>query len=192
MAETTISAFNRALKLLLRQASELTGGDERIIALRRAYIAAKIEDEAAPMRSFWAAAQDARPLVIERDRKSLCERFASQNLDVALTIDEAALEPLWTLLDTMYDLAERVCAPPANVLCTLDTFETPTDAPTDKLDEVLKATSKVLPNVFKELGMDVGQAEIDEATQKLTSGPLSAMLKGLMNNERASDANLLS
>jgi hypothetical protein len=191
MSETTTSAFNRALKLLLRQASELTDGDENIIALRRAYIAAKIEDETAPMRAFWAAAQDARSLVVQRDRKALCERFASLKLDVAMTVDEAALTPLWALLDTMYDLAERVFAPPADVLSTLDTLETRGPDPSDRLDEVLKATTKVLPNVFKELGMDVGQAEIEEATQKLTAGPLSAMLKGLMNNADARDANLM-
>lgn len=190
MSETTTSAFNRALKLLLRKASELTDSDENIIALRRAYIAAKIEDETAPMRAFWAAAQDARSLVVQRDRKALCERFASLKLDVAMTVDEAALSPLWALLETMYDLAERVFAPPADVLSTLDTLETRGTAP-DRLDEVLKATTKVLPNVFRELGMDVGQAEIDAATQKLTSGPLSAMLQGLMSNADARDADLM-
>ena len=183
MAQDTASVFNRALKILLRKASELTGDDQHIIALRRSYIAEKIKNEAGPMIAFWESVGPVRDLVANRDREALHKRFEALHLDALRELSEDTVLPLWQLMDTMIELAERALSPPANAIRALDALEAPSAGDDAKLQEVLAATTKVLPNVFRELGMDVGSAEIQEATKKLTSGPLGGMLRNMMSSQ---------
>ena len=196
-----MSQFNRTLKDLLRFLAECVGDDDaEVRRLKKLYMKHKRADAESPARLMRPILTEHAQAISGRDEGYFREREGLVNLELWDRLTESQKGTVWTFAGSLHVLANTTEVFDDKTVksihgvaerCAAELGDTKGKSKTELMDNMMSVTARAMPDLMRSMGVNVSQAEIEEAQRRMMSGdgPLGN-LGSLIGNmvEQAQDA----
>lgn len=195
--QSSVSAFNRTLKLCLRYLSNQWPQSSEVRALRHAYQKLKTEDNRGPLSEFARVAAEHIEQINTRNGEYFLkleeEGKLPTHIKPSIILDEKTPEEVrakvWDFVTTLTMLSQTLGKLPESVLSNIEQLAQECASEigdlnqTEALQKMMQKTTKVLPQLLKEMGVSADSGDIHNATRSMQQGPLAGMLQSLLSEE---------
>jgi len=192
----SISAFNRTLKMCLRTLNDVFPKNPHVKELRKAYTRLKSNESEGPLQAFIAEASKHAEAIRSRDLDYFLQKETDlelpENIKPSLVSRETpdVQNKVWDFVNTLLMLSQTINAMPPGVLNNIESMaqecaaelEASKGNNVEMMSKMMSMTSRMMPRIFKDMGVDVDPKELEKVAQKLQGGQLGGMLSNLFED----------
>lgn len=190
----TVSIFNKTVKALLVDLKEWAPADAAVKWLRKTYMEKKTTDPKGPMDVFvdFVKTPEHREAILNRDDAALRDsthRRVQALRDTMGKLEGENKDKVWEYLNTLVMLTDTMGTLSNESIATIETIakECASDmkGTQEKVDigAMIAKTTQMMPQVFKQLGMDVSEEEIQGAAEHIQNSNMLSIFSKLMASE---------
>ena len=161
-------------------------------SLRRMYMNAKLDDPRGPMNAFVEFANNHEQHIRDRDRSYFeeLERNGACPVhikpSVVFGLGDEITNHIWDFVNTLLTLAKTISQVPDKMLASIENIAAECASElegfdlegggtqTQMMQQMFKVTTKVMPKLLKEMGLDVNDKDMQDVTSNM-SGALGKM-----------------
>jgi hypothetical protein len=176
------SEFNKTIKACLRFLGTAVGEDHpEIRRLRKLYMKHKRSDENAPLGMVRALMAPHADKIAAQDLEYFKEHQAALGLNLGFLdkMKEDEVQKLWTYVGSMHVMAGTLGAFDQAMVkdiqgmaeaCAKQMSDPKGKEKKEVIDEMLSVTAKAMPELMKKMGVNVNEADVLKAQEKIMSG----------------------